>query len=1056
MNEKPASLDDILRALQERAKELNCLYRVDEILGQQDTSLEDAFRAVVEAIPQGWQYPSLCRGRIVFRGQVFEAPGFVETPWTQTAPLFVQGDHVGFLSVRYTQAMPESDEGPFLKEERKLISTVADRLGQFVLHRELAAVFGRRPPPADEQSRPPHSVVLDMLRRTDPSLHQRVTRKMLNRLSVLGIEEAQRLLAAPEVDDGEGADVDENRPLRRIEPKKADAEATFALAARHLGEEEVLAAIQVWIKEDRVNFLVQALESTDTSLVEIANVLERYQHTGVESHELTLATQMSLKVALIRRLLTDHPDFINACKGYVEIDDFLDLVHHTIILPKSHGRLGGKSSGLFLAAQIVRKSRAYADILATVKTPKTWYLPSDGIVQFVAFNSLDDVYSWRYRDLDQVRQEYQHLLAVFKNSRFPPEIVSGLAAALDDIGEKPLIVRSSSLLEDRVGSAFSGKYKSLFLANQGDKPKRLAALLDAVAEVYASVFSPDPIQYRAERGLLEHHEEMGIMIQEVVGTRVGPYFLPSFSGVAFSNNEFRWSPRIKRDDGLLRLVPGLGTRAVDRLSDDYSILVAPGQPGLRVNASPEEVIRYAPRKVDVINLDTGCFETIDAGHLLREAGGAIPRLDLLVSHHDGDRVRRPSALDLGSDGRSLVFTFEGLLTSSPFIPRMRSLLTLLKEALGGPVDIEFASDGQDFYLLQCRPQSYALAAAPSPIPRDIPPGRVVFTANRYVSNGQVPDMTHVVYVDPDAYASLPTVESMRDVGRAVSALNAVLPKRQFLLAGPGRWGSRGDIKLGVAVTYSDISNTTALIEVARKRGNYVPDLSFGTHFFQDLVESGIRYLPLYPDDPGVVFNETFLARSANVLPRLLPPFAHLGEVVRVIDVPESTGGLVLRLLLNADLDEALAYLAAPGPTEAAPLPRGLAVRPSEDHWRWRMRMAERIAADLDPELFGVRALYVFGSTKNATAGPGSDIDLLVHFAGNPAQRRELEVWLRGWSLCLAEMNYLRTGYKADGLLDVQLVTDDDITRRTSYAAKIGAVTDAARPLALRGARPGES
>jgi phosphoenolpyruvate synthase/pyruvate phosphate dikinase len=155
-------------------------------------------------------------------------------------------------------------------------------------------------------------------------------------------------------------------------------------------------------------------------------------------------------------------------------------------------------------------------------------------------------------------------------------------------------VRSSSLLEDRAGSAFSGKYKSLFLGNRGTKEERLAALMDAVAEVYASIFGPDPTEYRAERGLLDVHEEMGILVQEVVGQEVGKYFLPVCSGVAFSNNEFRWSARIRRRDGLIRLVPGLGTRAVDRIADDYPVLIAPGQPNLRANVTVEEVLRIRP------------------------------------------------------------------------------------------------------------------------------------------------------------------------------------------------------------------------------------------------------------------------------------------------------------------------------------------------------------------------------------------------------------------------------------------------------------------------------
>ncbi len=135
-----------------------------------------------------------------------------------------------------------------------------------------------------------------------------------------------------------------------------------------------------------------------------------------------------------------------------------------------------------------------------------------------------------------------------------------------------LIVRSSSLLEDSKGTSFAGKYKSLFIANQGSKQERIAALMDAIAEVYASTFGPDPIGYRMERGLIDFHEEMGIMIQEVVGTRIGRYYMPAFAGVAFSRNEFQWSRRIRREDGLLRMVPGLGTRAVDRVLDDYPIL----------------------------------------------------------------------------------------------------------------------------------------------------------------------------------------------------------------------------------------------------------------------------------------------------------------------------------------------------------------------------------------------------------------------------------------------------------------------------------------------------
>ena len=203
--------------------------------------------------------------------------------------------------------------------------------------------------------------------------------------------------------------------------------------------------------------------------------------------------------------------------------------------------------------------------------------------------------------------------------------------ALDDFGTKPLIVRSSSILEDRSGASFTGKYKSLFLANQGNKNERLEALLDAIAEVFASTIGPDPIQYRLERGLIDFHEEMGILIQEVVGKQIGPYYFPAFAGVAFSNNDFRWSSRIRREDGMLRLVPGLGTRAVDRLGDDYPVLIAPGQPGLRVNQRIEDILRYSPQKIDVLNLETNSFETIELRKLLKEFGDEYPAIDKLIS-----------------------------------------------------------------------------------------------------------------------------------------------------------------------------------------------------------------------------------------------------------------------------------------------------------------------------------------------------------------------------------------------------------------------------------------
>jgi hypothetical protein len=912
-------IDKILDALRERAKELNCLYAVDARLGNHAAPLEEVLLGILEDIPPGWQYSDVCVARVLLDGAAYTLPGFRETPWTQSASIVVQGKTAGRLEVHYTEAMPRADEGPFLKEERKLIETIADRIAHHVLQRRVQAALHERhrggPDDAAATKREWH-VIVDFLGITDRQLLARLSRKMLNHLCWNGIDEAQALLQriAPAPSAQEESPLDDNRPLekRDLQDPMTLAEETFRIAASHLSESEMVTRLQKWIKDDKASFLLETLENPASTVTDISDALQRYRHIALDESELTRPMQTALRVVLMRRFFSDEMEIINASKRFVTVPDFFHVAQHVIGPAAGHGRLGGKSSGLFVASRILRRAAESPELLSEIRVPRTWYIASDGLLEFIQYNHLEDVYNRKYLDLDQVQREYPHIVQVFKNSRFSPEMIRGLSAALDDLEDRPLIVRSSSLLEDRMGAAFSGKYKSLFLANQGTKAERLAALMDAIAEVYASLFGPDPLEYRAERGLLDLHEEMAIMIQEVVGTRVGRYFLPTFSGVAFSNNEFRWSPRIKREDGLVRIVPGLGTRAVDRLGDDYPVLIAPGQPGLRANVSADEVIRYSPKYADVIDLEAGEFASVEVGQLLRECGSELPMVAEIVSVVGPDGIRRPMGFELDFEKDDLVVTFDGLTTRTPFVARMRALLRLLRETLGMPIDIEFASNGRDLYLLQCRHQSFGTGGADAVIPADAPPERVVFTANRYVSSGSVPDITHVVYVDPARYKTLGDLADLREVGRAVGRLNKLLPKRQFVLMGPGRWGSRGDIKLGVSVTYSDINNTCLLMEVAERKGAYTTELSFGTHFFQDLVESGIRYLPIYPDESGIIFNLEFLRNAPNGLATLLPEFAALSDTLRVIDVPEAASGQVVKILTNADLDEAIGFLSAPG------------------------------------------------------------------------------------------------------------------------------------------------
>lgn len=1058
MTSNSKNIHNLVHVLEERAKELNCIYTIDDALNNTELKPDEIFTSIVNAIPGGWQFPEISKAKIIIANKSYESENFIESNYFIKSDICTNENNVGSVYVYYTKETPEFDEGPFLKEERKLLNTIAERLGRYLQHEESKKILSDLKEIKDNTEKGKKGnwrIIIEMLNKTDPVLYKTILRKLLHHLCWNDIKEAIDFLTSSSIETksiDEKSPLDENKPLKKkIVNTKEYEDTILILTEKYLKDDDIIEKIQKWITDDKISSLVKAVENYNTSLPTISEILRKHYKIAMEKNEVSTSIDKGLRVSLLRRFFTEQTEFITLAKEYIDLDDFYELIDKIIFTSTSHGKLGGKSAGIFLASNIIKKFPQENELLKNIKIPKTWYIPSDGIISFLQYNNLEEVIEQKYKDLEEIRREYPHIIQIFKNSLFPPEMVQGFSVALDDLGDSPLIVRSSSLLEDQVGAAFSGKYKSLFLANTGTKKEKLSALMDAIAEVYASTFSPDPIEYRAERGLLDFHEEMGIMIQQVVGKKVGDYFFPSYAGVAFSNNEFRWSPRIKREDGLLRLVPGLGTRAVDRLSDDYPLLLAPGQPNLRVNVTFEETIKYSPAKIDIINLKNNEFQTKEIQELLNETGDSYPKINDIISLIKDNQIINPIGYGLDKTNLDVIVTFNGLIKNTNFIKQVNFIVNLLEEKTKAPVDIEFASDGDNFYLLQCRPQSRTRETAPDPIPRDIARDKILFTANKHISNGKVPEITHVVYVDPQKYNEVENLEKLVAIGKAVGKLNKLLPKRQFILMGPGRWGSRGDIKLGVNVTYSDINNTAMLIEIARKKGNYIPDLSFGTHFFQDLVEASIRYLPLYPDDTGIIFNELFLKRAKNIFADLLPEFSYLQDVINVIDIPKTKEGMILRVLVNADIDEAIALFTNPisGSTKVSESNDISEWKPS-DQWKWRYKMAEQIASQVKPGTYGIKAMYIFGSTKNASAGPASDIDILVHINQYNEEINEFKIWLDGWSKCLSEINYIRTGYKTDGLLDVHFVTDDDIEKKTSWAVKINAVTDAAKPLLMNG------
>ena len=1052
---KKINQDHLIDELQERAKELNCLYECQEILNKKDISTEEVLQGIVDTIPPGFQYPDICSVKISFRDSVFYSSNFKKTNWVLSSDVFVQEELQGEIGVYYIEERPICDDGPFLKEEKQLIKTISEFMGFHFFNKQLKSVFKERKE-VKEENKSEWGVILDMLKNTNPKLLVRISRKMVNYLAWKGISEADKLFeffSPTDSKEESGLNKEVNFPYQA----KTDSDSLliskriFEFTSKYLSEQEILTNISRWIKQDQSGFLINTLNNPNSTFEEINSVIERYYHLKNNGLTLTPLREKNLSIALISHLLSENKEFIKIAKDFINIDDFSELMSKVVFPDKSLGKLGGKGSGLFLSENILKKSKLSNDLSKRFKIPKTWYITSDELLDFMKFNNLEDIIEQKYKGIEQIRKEYPYVSHVFKNSSFPPNTLKKLSIMLDDFGDYPLIVRSTSLLEDQYNSIFAGKYKSLFISNQGSKNDRLAKLTDAIAEVYASVFGPDPIEYRIERDLIDIHEEMGIMIQEVVGKKVGKYFFPAFAGVVFSHNNYRWSSRIKKEDGLIRIVPGLGTRAVDRLSADYPLLIAPGEPNLRANVTIDEIIKYSPKKLDVINLEKQRFETIEIDKLIKEYGNEYPIVNKLFSVISGNFIQEVNRFGMNFQKDFLVFTLNGLISNTDFIEQINSMLYVLQEEHGYPVDIEFAHNGDDFYLLQCRPQSFGKIGKPAIIPYDIPEENIIFSAEKHITNGTVKNISHVVYVDPEKYSEISDYDELISIGRAIGRLNKLLPKRQFILMGPGRWGSRGDIKLGVNVTYSDINNTAILIEIARKRNNYVPELSFGTHFFQDLVEANIFYIPLYPDDEGIVFNESFFKDSTNMLQDLLPDLSSLSKVIKVIDVKTYTKGSVLNILMNAEDNKVVAMLSdynEEGDIEELKYPEDYSTKNPDFYWQWRLRAVEQIAAKIDSVRFGVVKFYVFGSTKNATAASHSDIDILIHFIGNKEQRLDLMSWLGGFGTSLEYSYFLRTGFKVEGLLDIHIVTDEDIENGSSFAKKIGAISDAARPLPI--------
>jgi len=616
-----------------------------------------------------------------------------------------------------------------------------------------------------------------------------------------------------------------------------------------------------------------------------------------------------ITVVLTKSMISDQMAFVSLAKSFFEAEDFETIAERRI----GQGKIGGKAAGMMLAWKILQRDDSFTpmNLRERVVIPDSYFIGADIFYRFHALNGLDGFMNQKYKPPKEIESDYPSIQQAYLQAQLPEGVSAELRRLLAEVGKTPLIVRSSSLLEDNFGFSFAGKYDSFFCPNQATLEENLEALARAIRRVYASVLSPDALLYRQRMGLVDYDERMAVLIQKVQGEHYGDYFFPPLAGVGFSRNPYRWSQKIRPEDGLLRLVCGLGTRAVDRVADDYPRMVPLSHPELRPEAGAHEIRRYSQRYVDLIDLAENRFRTLAANEVLRED---YPHLRLLASEDKRSYLQPIYAPGTLGDSK-VVLTFNELLRNQEFVTLMRGVLRELERHYKRPVDIEFTvhlsrESPRQFKLnlLQCRPQSWREGGEGIQVPLDqVPHHDVVFLTQRMVPHGQVKDIRYVVYVDPKAYQRAPDHTTRLEIARIVGRLNRRLEGERFILMGPGRWGT-SNVELGLKVTYAEIYNARALVEIADKETEGGPEVSYGTHFFQDLVESEIYPLPMYLGNPDTVFNHRFFERTPNALEDLLPEDASYARYIKVVDVPSSANGRHLDLLMDSVEDVGLAYL----------------------------------------------------------------------------------------------------------------------------------------------------
>lgn len=544
------------------------------------------------------------------------------------------------------------------------------------------------------------------------------------------------------------------------------------------------------------------------------------------------------------------------------------------------GVIGGKACGLLVARKLIE--RYLPEYAQQIEPHNSFFIGTGVFYQYLVLNHCEELKA-RHRLEKEHFQEAEELERRLRNGRIPDEIRMELKKLLEHYGTRPLIVRSSSIMEDGYGNAFSGKYESVFCIGQGTPEERMQELEHAICRVYSSVMNESAIEYRRKRHLLDVDEQMALLIQPVAGQEYDGFFFPVAAGMGCSYNPYKWMESLNPEAGMLRMVVGLGTRAVERTPGDYPRLVGLDRAQANLRTTVAERHKFSQRQVDVIDYTQKklCAKSLEL---------IIERLPKWQKHMVLSRDEE--AEDMLAQRhiyRKIYFAdCQGIVENREFIRMMRKLLKMLETEYERPVDVEFAMIGPEegiwkLNLLQCRPQQAASSEQvkiPAGIDREI-----LFDIRRTSMRRSKEDrIDYIVWVNPQTYYGYP-YDQKTDVARLIGRINhhfEDMDKKLMLLV-PGRIGTSSP-ELGVPVVYAEISQFSAICEVAYNDAGYHPDLSYGSHMFQDMVEADVYYGAINDNSKTRVYRPEMLKQYPEILEQICPGGQELGEIVKVYDV----------------------------------------------------------------------------------------------------------------------------------------------------------------------------